>query len=171
MSQVQYTSVYRENPFSFSATQITFIHTLESLKHQGRDLPGGPVARTLIFQCGVLGLIPGWGTRSHMPQLRPCAAKYVNKNKYLKKKKNIKAKVKRVLLRKVWRPFCWYYFKGPWNFKSNMSSIYLILLVFRSFGMALENEVSCQHLKICGEKGWFGKWQQRVSHTIGFLFR
>ena len=39
------------------------------------DFPGGSVAKTLRSQCRGLGSIPGWGTRSHMPQLRPCTAK------------------------------------------------------------------------------------------------
>ena len=35
-----------------------------------RDFPGGPVAKTLCSQCrGGPGLVPGWGTGSHMPQL------------------------------------------------------------------------------------------------------
>ena len=38
--------------------------------------------RLYSLNAGALGLIPGWGTRSHMSQLRPCAAKQVNKNKY-----------------------------------------------------------------------------------------
>ena len=32
------------------------------------DFPGGPVVKTLPFNAGGLGSIPGWGTRSHMPQ-------------------------------------------------------------------------------------------------------
>ena len=35
------------------------------------EFPGGPVTGTLGSQCGGPGLIPGQGTRSHMPQLRP----------------------------------------------------------------------------------------------------
>ena len=35
------------------------------------DFSGGPVTKTLGSQCvGALGLIPGQGTRSHMPQLK-----------------------------------------------------------------------------------------------------
>ena len=34
------------------------------------DFPGGPVAQTLYSQCRAPSLIPGQGTRSHMPQLR-----------------------------------------------------------------------------------------------------
>ena len=33
-----------------------------------RDFPGGPVVKTLHFQCrdaGDAGLIPGWGIKSH----------------------------------------------------------------------------------------------------------
>ena len=40
----------------------------------GGDFPGGPVAKTLRSQCTGLGLIPGQGTRSRMPQLRPGTA-------------------------------------------------------------------------------------------------
>ena len=57
-----------------------------------RDFPAGPVAKTL--NAGGLGLIPGQGTRSHtlplrihMPQLRSRAAKYINKQIFLEKKK------------------------------------------------------------------------------------
>ena len=42
--------------------------------------------KTAGSQCRGQGLIPGWGTRSHMLQLRPGAPKYVNK--YLNKKLN-----------------------------------------------------------------------------------
>ena len=34
------------------------------------DFPGGPVAKTLVPNAGGLGLIPGQGTRSPIPQLR-----------------------------------------------------------------------------------------------------
>ena len=37
---------------------------------ESRDFLGGPVAKTLCSNAGGLGLIPGWGTRSHMPQLK-----------------------------------------------------------------------------------------------------
>ena len=39
------------------------------LKNIPRDFPGGPVAKT-----GGTGSIPGQGTRSQVPQLRPSAA-------------------------------------------------------------------------------------------------
>ena len=39
------------------------------------DSPGDPVAKTLCSNAGGPGLIPGQGTRSHMLQLRPGAAK------------------------------------------------------------------------------------------------
>ena len=39
------------------------------------DLPGDPVAKTLRLPAGSLGSVPGQGTGSHMPQLRPGAAK------------------------------------------------------------------------------------------------
>ena len=35
------------------------------------DFPGGPVVKTQHSQCRGLGSIPGQGTRSCMPQLRP----------------------------------------------------------------------------------------------------
>ena len=35
-----------------------------------RDFPGGPVAKICTPNAGSLGLIPGQGTRPHMPQLR-----------------------------------------------------------------------------------------------------
>ena len=38
---------------------------------------------------GDLDSFPGWGTRSHMPPLRPGTAKEINKNKYFKKLKII----------------------------------------------------------------------------------
>ena len=42
----------------------------------GWDFPGGPVVKTpltfAIHNAGILGLNPGWGTRSHTPQLRAC---------------------------------------------------------------------------------------------------
>ena len=41
----------------------------------GRDFFGGPVAKTLSSQFRSLGLIPGQGTRPHMPQLRVLMSK------------------------------------------------------------------------------------------------
>ena len=42
----------------------------------GRDFPDSPVVKTLRAQFRGLGLTPGQGTKSHMPQLRaPLAAK------------------------------------------------------------------------------------------------
>ena len=47
-------------------------------KNEG-DFPGDPVAKTLHSQSTWgLNSIPGQGTRSHMPQLRPGAAKERN---------------------------------------------------------------------------------------------
>ena len=43
------------------------------------DFPGGPVAKTLSSHCRGPGSIPGQGTRSHMLQLRPGAAKWIKK--------------------------------------------------------------------------------------------
>ena len=40
-----------------------------------QELPGGPVAKTPRSNAGDLGSIPGQGTRSHMLQLSPSAAK------------------------------------------------------------------------------------------------
>ena len=39
------------------------------LKNKAWDFPSGPVAKTLWFQTGGLGSIPGQGTRSHKLQL------------------------------------------------------------------------------------------------------
>ena len=39
---------------------------------KGRDFSGGPVVKTLHFQCRGPGSIPGQGTRSCMLQLRSC---------------------------------------------------------------------------------------------------
>ena len=44
-----------------------------------RDLPGGPMVKTLHSQCRELGFNPCRGTRSHMLQLRPSVAKKTNK--------------------------------------------------------------------------------------------
>ena len=60
--------------------------------------PSGPVVRTLCFNAGGLGLIPGQGTRSCMLQLRPGRAKYI----LFKNNKNKKAVSKRI--HKVWSP-------------------------------------------------------------------
>ena len=41
-----------------------------------RDIPGGPVAKSLCSQCsGRLGSVSGQETRSHIPQLRSASAK------------------------------------------------------------------------------------------------
>ena len=44
-------------------------------KIRNRDFPHGPVAKTLLLVQGGKGSIPGQGTRSHMPQVRPSTAK------------------------------------------------------------------------------------------------
>ena len=65
-----------------------FIKKNKKQKKLCRDFLGGPVAKTLCFQCRELGLIPGQGM-CHMPQLKiPCAAtnSQINKNKTFKKK-------------------------------------------------------------------------------------
>ena len=48
------------------------------LKKAFRDFPGGPVANNCASNTGGRSSTPGWGTRSHMPQLRPSAAKLIN---------------------------------------------------------------------------------------------
>ena len=60
------------------------------------DFPGGPVAGTPSSQRRGPGLIPGWGSRSHMPQLRghmqqlkPGTVKETNKIKNKKQKTNL----------------------------------------------------------------------------------
>ena len=50
-------------------------HLAESINWKSMDFPGGPVAKTLCSPCMGPGSSPGQGTRSHMPQLRPCGAK------------------------------------------------------------------------------------------------
>ena len=45
----------------------------------GQDFPGGPEADSVLPMQGALGSIPGQRTRSCMLQLRPNAAKYINK--------------------------------------------------------------------------------------------
>ena len=45
------------------------------LKVQVGDFSGGLVAKTLSSNAGGTDLIPGQGTISHMPQLRPSADK------------------------------------------------------------------------------------------------
>ena len=40
-----------------------------------RNFPGGPGAKPLCSQCRGPSSVPGQGTRSHIPQLRPGAAK------------------------------------------------------------------------------------------------
>ena len=58
--------------FYFCSTQ----YILRALKLALRDFPGGPVAKTLSSQCkGAPGSIPGWGTTSHVLQLRVCVRK------------------------------------------------------------------------------------------------
>ena len=53
----------------------TFIGVLYVFKYVSLDFPGGPVAKTPTPNAGGQGSIPGRRTRSHMPQLRPSAAK------------------------------------------------------------------------------------------------
>ena len=75
----------------------TFLGRMSSLfkrlKDQYRNFPGGPVAKTHTPNAEDLGLIPGQGTRSHMPQLRSKILSASNKtqcsqiNELIKKKK------------------------------------------------------------------------------------
>ena len=53
----------------------TLIGALYVFKYVSWNFPGGPVAKTLTPNAGGQGSIPGQRTRSHMPQLRPSAAK------------------------------------------------------------------------------------------------
>ena len=54
-----------------------------------RDVPGGPVVKTLHSQGRGPGSIPGQGTRSHMPQLRPSIAQEIKINFFLKKERGV----------------------------------------------------------------------------------
>ena len=47
-----------------------------------QELPGGPVAKTQDPNAGELGSMPGQGTRSHMLQLSPSAAKKIKKSQH-----------------------------------------------------------------------------------------
>ena len=50
---------------------------MSEIKHEHqdkRDLPGGPVIRLHAPNAGGRSLIPGQGTRSHMPKLKPLHA-------------------------------------------------------------------------------------------------
>ena len=53
-------------------TQPWFIQLKQTNTHG--DFPAGPVGKTPYSQCRGPGLIPGQGTRPHMPQLWPGAA-------------------------------------------------------------------------------------------------
>ena len=65
--------------------RVIFPEQPQSLNNgQRRDFSGSPVARTPHSQFRGPGSIPGQGTRSHMPQLRPSTAKQINN--FLKKK-------------------------------------------------------------------------------------
>ena len=60
----------------FTITASIWMLNVQISKIQHRDFPGGPVVKTLPSSAGDLGSIPGQGTRAHVPQLRPWAAKY-----------------------------------------------------------------------------------------------
>ena len=51
------------------------LHRPSWIKNHGQGLPGGPVAKTAFPMQEAPRSIPGWGTRSHMPQLWPSTAK------------------------------------------------------------------------------------------------
>ena len=51
------------------------VNVIEVLKKGDRDFHACPLAKTVCFGCSGPGSIPGQGTRPHMPQLRPGAAK------------------------------------------------------------------------------------------------
>ena len=68
------------------------LHILMGRQNLSRDwahgnFPGGPVAKTPSPSAGGLGLIPSRGTRSHMPQITPGAAKKKKKKVGLQKEK------------------------------------------------------------------------------------
>lgn len=44
------------------------IHQIDIKNSKPRDLLGGPVAKNLPSNARALGLLPGWGTGSCMPQ-------------------------------------------------------------------------------------------------------
>ena len=48
------------------------------MKISEQNFADDPVAKTLHSNEGNLSLIPGQGTRSHMPQLSPSGAKQIN---------------------------------------------------------------------------------------------
>ena len=50
---------------------------MRKLFHITWDFPGGPVAKTLYSQCRGPESTPGQGTKSHMLQLRPAAARQI----------------------------------------------------------------------------------------------
>ena len=43
---------------------------LKKKKNHHEDFPGGPLTKNPSFKSGGLGLIPGQGTRFHIPQLK-----------------------------------------------------------------------------------------------------
>ena len=61
--------------FPLGWTRLISLQPKGLLRVCSRDLPGGPVTKTLCSQSRGPGFDPGQGTRSHMPQLRPSAAK------------------------------------------------------------------------------------------------
>ena len=54
---------------------LYYVNIKLDIKGLSREFLAGPVAKTLHSQNRGPGLIPGQGTRSHIPQLRPYAAK------------------------------------------------------------------------------------------------
>ena len=85
------------------------------LKRASRDIPDGPVVKTLLSNAGCVGLIPGWGTKI-LDALRPknqntkqkqCCNKFNKnfKNGPCKKNQNMSTKGMRVLfpIQKCWK--------------------------------------------------------------------
>ena len=56
------------------ASPKTQLYCVLTKNKRGRAFPGGPVVKNPLSNAGDVGSIPGWGTRSHMPQLSPRAA-------------------------------------------------------------------------------------------------
>ena len=55
------------------------IFKLAKSKICGGDFPGGPVVKNLPSSAGDTSLVPNWEIRSHMPELRSGADKYIYK--------------------------------------------------------------------------------------------
>ena len=62
-------------PHPYPHTQEGLAKNMLSKRTVFREFLGGPVTKTLSFQCRAPGLLPSQETRSNMLQLRPSAAK------------------------------------------------------------------------------------------------